>query len=231
MTEDTEAVIALAGAAGFGSQTNMNVFKMIEHISDFTGVYKTYAILDIAALIGALGAIAYFVYALLFKSPEERIVIYKRILPIAIAITIFMLIQGIHLTDKTNDNFWKGVELSGGDPDDLKDMGNFGYETECYWPIIIVGLLTIPYAIVLKKMPEDQAVVAPVVENVLQDVAVSETSSNEEAPIIEEELPVAESLPQNDDSQIDALKKWKALLDEGVITEEEFNAKKEEILK
>ena len=232
MTEDTESILALAGASGFGSQTNMNVFKMIEHLDDFTGAYKTYAILDIAALIGALGAIAYFVYALLFKSPEERIVIYKRILLIAIAITIFMLIQGIHLTDKTNDNFWMGVEMDGSTTrEEMEAYGNFGYETECYWPIIIVGLLTIPYAIVLKKMPEDQAVVAPVVENVLQDVAVSETSSNEEAPIIEEEAPATESVPQNDDSQIDALKKWKALLDEGVITAEEFNAKKEEILK
>ena len=231
MTDDTEAAIALAGASGFGSQTNMNVFKMIEHLGDFSGVYKTYAILDIAALILSLVAIAYFAYAFLFKSPEERIVIYKRILLITIAITIFMLIQGLHLTDKTNDIFWKGVEAGGTDPDELKARGDFGYETECYWPIIIVGLLTIPYAIILKKMPEDQVVVAPVVENVLQEVAVSETSSNEETPVIEEELPVVESVPQNEDSQIDSLKKWKALLDEGVITQEEFEAKKQEILK
>ena len=80
-------------------------------------------------------------------------------------------------------------------------------------------------------MPEDQVAVAPVVENVLQEVAVSETSSNEETPVIEEELPVVESVPQNEDSQIDSLKKWKALLDEGVITQEEFEAKKQEILK
>ena len=215
-----------------GAQTNMNAFNMIEHISDFTGVYKTYALLDLAALIGSLVAIAFFVYALLFKTPEERIAIYKSILIVALAITIFMLIQGLHLTNKTNDNFWKGVEADGSATrEEVESYGDFGYKTESYWPIIIVGLLTIPYAIVLKKMPEDQVVVAPVVENVLQEVAVSETSSNEEAPVIEEELPVVESVPQNEDSQIDSLKKWKALLDEGVITQEEFDAKKQEILK
>ena len=156
MTEDTELALALAGYSSIGSMTNMNAFNLIEHLGDFTGVYKMYAWLDVAALIGSIIAIGYFVYALLNKNPEDRIAIYKKVILIAIAISIFMFIQGFHLTDKTNDNFWMGVEMGGTDPSTLKALGDFGYETEGYWPIIITSALVIGYWLVDKKLPEDQ---------------------------------------------------------------------------
>lgn len=116
--------------------------------------------------------------------------------------------------------------MGGTDPDTLKAYGDFGYETEGFWPIILTAALVVGYQLVLKKMPEDQEIVAPANENVIEEVAAMEVSTDETV-----KEPVSETVAPTEDSQIDALKKWKALLDEGVITQEEFNAKKQEILK
>lgn len=156
MTEDTELSLTLAGYGSLGSMTNMNAFNLIEHLGDWSGVYKTYAWLDVAALISSIIAIGYFVYALLNKDSEERVAIYKKVISIALAISILMLIQGIHLTEKMNDAFWMGVEMGGTDPSTLKALGDFGYETEGFWPIIITSALVIGYWLVDKKLPEDQ---------------------------------------------------------------------------
>ena len=155
VTEDTEALLGLAGYGSLGSMTNMNAFNLIEHLGDLGGVCKTYTWLDVAALIASIIAIGYFAYALLNKDSEERVAIYKKVIIIALAISILMLIQGFHLTNKTNDNFWMGVEMGGSDSSTLKALGDFGYETEGYWPIIITAILTVGYWLVDKKLPED----------------------------------------------------------------------------
>lgn len=226
MTEDTELALSLAGYGSLGSYTNTNPFGLIEHLGDWTGIYKTYAIFDLLALGASLACISFFVFALLKQNAEERLATFKKIFIAAIVISVFMLVQGIHLTAKTNDDFWLGVEMGGGDPEQLKAMGDFGYETEGFWPIILTAALTAGYVLVLKKMPEDQAIIAPASENVIEEVAATEASTNETV-----EEPVSEAVANTEESQINALKKWKALLDEGVITQEEFDAKKQEILK
>lgn len=226
MTSDLEAALGLAGYGSLGSMTNMNAFNLIEHMGDLSGIYKTYAIFDLLALGAALACISFFVFALLKQNAEERLVTFKKIIIAAIAISVFMLVQGIHLNAKTNDNFWLGVEMGGTDPDTLKAYGDFGYETEGFWPIILTAALVVGYQLVLKKMPEDQEIVAPANENVIEEVAATEVSTDETV-----NEPVSETVAPTDEGQIDALKKWKALLDEGVITQEEFNAKKQEILK
>ena len=156
LTDDTEQLLGLGGYGALGASTNINGFKMIQHIGDFSGIYKFYAFIDVAALIGSILAIGYFVYALLNKTAEEKLAIYKKVIAIALVISVFMLIHGIHLTEKMNDDFWYGIELSGTDPSIVKALGDFGYKTEGFWPLILIGALTAAYVFVIKKLPEDQ---------------------------------------------------------------------------
>ncbi|MBQ9113294.1 MAG: hypothetical protein IJY05_00010 [Clostridia bacterium] len=202
MTEDTELALSLAGYGSLGSYANTNPFGLIEHLGDWTGVYKTYAIFDLLALGVSLACIAFFVFALLKQNAEERLETFKKIIAATIVISLFMLVQGIHLNAKTNDDFWLGVEMGGTDPDQLKAMGDFGFETEAYWPLILTVALTVGYELVLKKMPEDGTVAVAPVEtvNTAQEIAPIETASTE-APVEEtatEEVAVEHSNSQEE---------------------------------
>lgn len=69
---------------------------------------------------------------------------------------------------------------------------------------------------------------APVTEAPMTEVPVTETPIAE-APVAE--APVVTNIPQsNDTDAIEEIKKFKALLDEGIISEEEFDAKKKQLL-
>ena len=83
--------------------------------------------------------------------------------------------------------------------------------TYAYWPFIIGIILTVAYAVIVKKMPDTAST-----------ASVSGSTSAQAAKKIF--APVSES------ENIDNITKYKALLDQGIITQEEFDAKKKDLL-
>lgn len=78
-----------------------------------------------------------------------------------------------------------------------------------------------------KKIKQKVESVKKVLEEKIENVAINE---KEEKKKIVQEVEKKEEIKKNDDSKFDEIRKYKQLLDEGIITEEEFKAKKKELL-
>lgn len=72
-----------------------------------------------------------------------------------------------------------------------------------------------------KKIKQKVENVKKILEEKLEKAVVEEK---------EEKRKVSQETKMNDDSRFDEIRKYKQLLDEGIITEEEFQAKKKELL-
>ena len=78
-----------------------------------------------------------------------------------------------------------------------------------------------------KKIKQKVENVKKVLEEKIENAAIKE---KEEKKKIVQEVEKKEEIKKNDDSKFDEIRKYKQLLDEGIITEEEFQAKKKELL-
>ena len=219
LTDDTQSLLDLIGYGSLSSMANMNGFDFIGKINSASGVFKAYAAVDIVVLIVSIAMMGAFVFATLFTEDEKRRkTVYKSLLGLAVTIGVYTLIEGLHLSAKQDKAFWGGV---GEDADLVKSMGDFGMVTKGYWPLIIISIIVVAYLFVLYKMPEtvqtEEICQTPAQEN-LTNQETSQSETQKESAISEER-------------KVELLRTWKGLLDEGVITQEEYEEKKQDFLK
>ncbi len=218
LTDDTQSLLDMVGYGSLSGMVNLNGFDFINKIDSTTGVYKTYAVFDIVVLILSIAMMIAFVYTFLTKDEAGRKKVYKSLLILAITISVYTLIEGLHLSSKQDKAFWEGV---GEDADTVKAMGDFGIITASYWPLIITAVIAGAYLLVLYKMPET-AQTAEVCQAPVEDCLTEEESSQNET---QNEVALSE------ENKVELLRKWKELLDDGVITQEEYEGKKQSFLK
>ena len=218
LTDDTQNLLELVGYGSLSGLANMSGFDFISNIDSATGVFKTYAVLDIFVLIISIVMMLAFVYIFLCKDEENRKKAYKALLALAVMISVYTLIEGIHLSSKADKEFWGGV---GDNADEVKALGDFGMVTDCYWPLIITAIIVVAYLLVFYKMPET------IQTEVVSQTTMQESVENQGSSESETKREIAFS----EDDKVELLRKWKGLLDDGVITLNEYEEKKQELLK
>ena len=218
LTDDTQNLLEMVGYGSLSGLANMNGFDFIDKMDSATGVFKTYAVLDIGVLILSITMMIAFVYTFLTKGEETRKKAYKALLILAVTISVYTLIEGLHLSSKQDKAFWEGV---GDDADTVKAMGDFGMITAGYWPLIITAIIVGAYLLVFYKMPE-MVQVEEVAQTCTQENLTSQESSQSETK---------KGVEVSEESKVELLRKWKELLDDGVITQEEYEEKKQSFLK
>lgn len=169
---------------------------------DCAGWLQTFSILLLIAVIAEALIYAYLAYTKNEKTQKTL----KIFVIVNVVLTLIYMINGFIAVGD--------VESTLSDLSDDLDIGEYiDIATEAFLPLIFTALCAVAY-FVLDRMPETVGVQPTVVKESVAAASASETKGY-----------------IDDEHTADMLIKYKGLLDQGVITQEEYDQKKTELLK